>query len=145
MQTLPAKIDPIVLPPSTRPTAIPSLPGWAALQVATCSVEYRPDERGHWRNALTLPADLMPTELHRQALVSHIEALERFMAQTPERDEAAAKATLVTVTKLLLALPSAKLSETGAEARGEAFMVALEDVPCWATAEAVKGWYRGSH
>jgi hypothetical protein len=87
----------------------------------------------------------MPTELHRRTLVKHIEALERFMRQTPEHDETAAKATLITVTKLLLALPSAKMSETGAEARGEAFMVALEDVPFWATAEAVKGWYRDSH
>src|SRR5262245_13782237 len=129
MQVLPAKIDPILLPPSTRPTAIPSLPRWAALQVAMCSVEYQPDERGQWRNALTLPATLMPTELHRQALVQHIEVLERVMGQTPENDENAEKATLVTVTKMLLALPSARMNESSAEARGEAFMEALKDLP----------------
>lgn len=48
------------------------------------------------------------------------------------------------VTKMLLALAAPRTSETGAEAKGEAYMAALEDIPSWAVQEAVRGWYRGS-
>lgn len=47
------------------------------------------------------------------------------------------------VAKMAMALGGAKASETGAEAKGEAYMAALEDVPHWATAAAIRLWYRG--
>jgi hypothetical protein len=34
-------------------------------------------------------------------------------------------------------------NEAGAEASGEAFQAALDDVPTWAVAAAVRRWYRG--
>lgn len=43
----------------------------------------------------------------------------------------------------MLALPSSQQNEAGAEATGEAFQAALDDVPHWAVAAAVRRWYRG--
>lgn len=63
--------------------------------------------------------------------------------ETPDGDERAQQRTLVAVTKLTLTLASQKASHTAAEARGEAFMMALDDVPYWATEAAIRGWYRG--
>ena len=47
------------------------------------------------------------------------------------------------VTKLMLALPSHQQNQLGAEASGEAFMAALEDIPTWAVAAGAHRWYRG--
>lgn len=52
-------------------------------------------------------------------------------------------ATLIVLTKMMLSLPSSQQNEAGAEASGEAFQAALDDVPTWAVAAAVRRWYRG--
>jgi hypothetical protein len=43
----------------------------------------------------------------------------------------------------MLTLPSSQQNEAGAEATGEAFQDALDDVPPWAVKAAVRRWYRG--
>lgn len=83
---------------------------------------------------------LAPNE--RRALQAYRDALDAQMLQTPERDEAAEQATMVIVTKMLLVLPSQKVNDVGAEARAEAYMIALDDVASWAVEAAVRGWYR---
>jgi hypothetical protein len=50
---------------------------------------------------------------------------------------------LTLVVKLFLAKPSAAMTDMGAAARGEAYMLALYDLPAWAIAEAIKRWHRG--
>jgi len=50
---------------------------------------------------------------------------------------------LETVARLLLAFPTANMSEAIAAARKDAYQVALEDVPTWAVAAAGKRWVRG--
>jgi hypothetical protein len=98
---------------------------------------------GGFSEVLTLPANRLPSPAQRAAIEDHIVGLNKLVEQTPERDGTAEKATTVIVTKLLLALPGQRTSEAGAEAKGEAYMAALDDVPCWAVAEAVRRWYRG--
>lgn len=43
----------------------------------------------------------------------------------------------------MLALPVARQNEVGAEASGEAFLAALDDIPTWAVDEAIRRWHRG--
>jgi hypothetical protein len=51
--------------------------------------------------------------------------------------------TFVVVGKLMLALPSTAPSEASTVARGEAFMMALDDIPTWAVRAAARRWCRG--
>ena len=47
------------------------------------------------------------------------------------------------VTKLVMTLAGREMGEFAATAKGEAYTVALEDVPVWAVEEAARRWYRG--
>jgi hypothetical protein len=50
---------------------------------------------------------------------------------------------LAIIAKMLMAYPMANASEETGVARGGAFLDALDDVPPWAIAEAVRKWHRG--
>lgn len=140
-----ATIEPIPLPDQARPARMPSLPGWVELRLASTEKVTQPDpQTGKYREVMTLPTALLPTETQRRMLQQHVDALNRNCSKTPEADAGAEAAMLVIVTKMLLALASQRTSETGAEAKGEAYMAALDDVPAWAVDEAVRGWYRGT-
>lgn len=78
----------------------------------------------------------------RRTVEIYRDALDAQLQQTPERDEACENAMMVIVTKMLLVLPSQRVKEIGAEARAEAYLDALDDVPSWAVEAAVRGWYR---
>ncbi|AXK79955.1 hypothetical protein DW352_05145 [Pseudolabrys taiwanensis] len=79
----------------------------------------------------------------RAEIEKHVENLDALCAQTPLESGEWEGQTLIIITKLMLALPSAQQNEAGAEAAGEAFQAALEDVPTWAVAAAARRWYRG--
>jgi hypothetical protein len=64
-------------------------------------------------------------------------------ALLPPDEHAAAKERLALVTKMLMAKPIASASQEAGRARGEAYQAALEDVPPWAIAEAIRLWHRG--
>ena len=53
------------------------------------------------------------------------------------------KARLGLVANLLLASPIANGTQEAGRARAEAYLVALDDIPPWAIAEAIKRWHRG--
>lgn len=53
------------------------------------------------------------------------------------------EAALGLIGKMLLAYPMANGSAESGKARGEAYLDALDDVPPWAIAEAVRQWHRG--
>jgi len=90
-----------------------------------------------------LPASLTLSPAERAEIERHAGELEALCTQTPaDSDEWEAK-TLIIVTKLMLALPAAQQNEAGAEATGEAFQAALDDVPTWAVDAAMRRWYRG--
>ena len=47
------------------------------------------------------------------------------------------------VARLLLAFPAGNVSEAVAEARSEAYEIALEDVPAWTVKAAARRWIKG--
>ena len=50
---------------------------------------------------------------------------------------------LAVLTNMMMVLPSVMQNELSAEARGEAFMAALDDIPVWSVQAAIRKWYRG--
>lgn len=70
--------------------------------------------------------------------------LERLNEITGSDDAPAArKLRLGIVAKMLLAYPIASASTEAGRARAEAYLDALDDVPPWALAAAVRRWNRG--
>jgi len=92
----------------------------------------------------TVPSNLTLSPAERAEIERHVADLKSLCEQTPEANAIWAAATLVVVTKLMLALPSFQQNEAGAEASGEAFMAALDDIPTWAVAAAARRGHRGN-
>jgi hypothetical protein len=91
----------------------------------------------------TLPPGMMLASSEKKAIAAYAGELGKMLEHTPEKTATAEAETLVHVTKLMLALPGMRSSETGAEAAGEAYQAALDDMPPWAVAAAIRRWYRG--
>lgn len=72
----------------------------------------------------------------------HIAALADILVMTPEANPQCAEATTIAVSKMTMVLAGRESGEFAAEAKGEAYMDALEDVPCWAVKEALRKWNR---
>lgn len=119
------------------------MPAWVVSRVESAVENLQRDHTGEFRDVSTLPAALMPTQVQRTEMERHVHALRRLLSQTPAESEQAEKAVLVIVTKMLLALPAQKTTEEAVEAKGEAYLMALDDVPYWAVAEAWRLWCRG--
>lgn len=143
MATALAQIVPLPLPDLRRPERMPSLPGWVTSRAAALDMNLQPDPSGQFRDLLTLPPEKMLGQAEREAIDSHLGNLRSLLSRTPEAAQDAEAETLVLVTKMLLVLPSQRTTETGAEAKGEAYMDALEDVPSWAVRAGLRNWYRG--
>jgi len=79
----------------------------------------------------------------RAALEAHADNLRMALDDTPSASEAAEGEALIVLTKMLLALPAGQLNEAGAQAKGEAYMAAVDDLPIWAIKAALRSWYRG--
>lgn len=145
-QNLPAVIDPIPLPAPHRPELMPSLPRWAASQVASIDKNHQRDPvTGTYAEFWTLPAVLVPTPAQAMALRDHANEMRRRLTETPSQNEDCEKATVVLLTKMFLALPRAKTNDTEIEAKAEAYLDALDDVPSWAVQAAIRGWHRKSY
>lgn len=144
-----AKVEPILLPakPSRdrlhAPATMPFLPAWLDSRLVSMRAVHQADATGRHREVMTLPKGLMLNATERTAIERHVLALEPYLGWIPAADVKAEKATLAILTKMMFALPSQRRSEEGNEARGEAYMAALDDVTSWAVAEAVRLWYRG--
>lgn len=136
--------EPIPLPDVRRPDRMPSLPAWAASRIASMKDEHqRSTIDGKYRLVPTLPANLILNPAERAEAERAAVEIEALCRQTPANSDEFEAATLVIITKLMLALPAASQNDIGAEATGEAFQAALDDVPTWAVASAVRRWYRG--
>lgn len=92
----------------------------------------------------TLPTNLILDQAERDAIERHVADLEACYGPTPADDPSAEEKMVVVVTKMMLVLPAMKQNEASAETRGEAYMMALDDVPTWAVAAAVRRWFRGN-
>lgn len=135
--------EPIQLPDVLRLDRMPSLPAWVASRVASMKDEQQPTQAdGKWRTLPTLPANLILNPAERAEAERHAADLDALCKQTPAESDEWEAATLVVLTKMMLSLPSSQQNEAGAEASGEAFQAALDDVPTWAVAAAVRRWYR---
>jgi len=139
-----ALLEPLALPDPRRPAQMPSLPAWATSQLASLQEAQQPDQTGRYRSVMTLPASSMPNPAQRAAMEKHIADLVPMLSQTPAVSADYEAATLVLVTNLMLALPGQRTSEAGAEATGDAYLMALDDIPTWAVESAIRGWYRGA-
>jgi hypothetical protein len=85
---------------------------------------------------------LILSQPQRDAIAAHVAELEVYCA--PVAADAKTKVAIAAeVTKLMLVLPGMRQNDISAEARGEAYMAALDDVPLWAVAAAARLWYRG--
>jgi hypothetical protein len=123
---------------------MPSLPAWVALRTASVRSEVQPDpETRKWRRTPTLPSSLILNAAERDELESHIRELEALCKPTPGSSPDAEGAMLIDLTRMMLALSGPRQSEASAESRGEAYMVALDDLPPWAVRSAIRRWYRG--
>lgn len=75
----------------------------------------------------------------------HIAALDGIMTLTPENDPQFAEATTMAVLKMTMVLAGRENGDLASEAKGEAFIDALEDVPSWAVQEAMRKWHRAEY
>lgn len=91
----------------------------------------------------TLPAGMLLASSERRELERYVGALGGLLERTPMHSAAAEAETLVLVSKMMMALPAQKTGAAGAEATGEAYCAALDDIPPWAVAAAIRRWYRG--
>jgi hypothetical protein len=73
----------------------------------------------------------------------HIAALDSIMEMTPEAGAEFGQATTTAVSKMTMVLAGKEAGDFASEAKGEAFIDALEDVPSWAVQEAMRRWHRG--
>lgn len=90
-----------------------------------------------------MPASQILSGEQKMLVENHIHSMVPLFSMRPENDPSHAQATLIAVSKMQLSLAGKESGELAAEARGEAYMAALEDVPCWAVQEAARKWYRG--
>lgn len=140
------KIEAIATVDQRRPTQMSSLPGWLVSLRGSMATNLQIDPAtGRFADLLTIPADRMPTDQQRTMIADHIRSLNLYLIQTPQNDDAYEGRTIVAVTKLLLVLSLQKTSEQASDARAEAYMAALDDVPYWAVEEAIRKWYRSEY
>ena len=87
----------------------------------------------------------MPTAEQKMLIEQHILCLDQVLMMTPYEADQHGELTMVTVTKMMMVLPSNESGDLVAEAKGEAYMAALEDVPSWAVQEAMRKWHRAEY
>jgi hypothetical protein len=136
-------VEPIPVPDTRRIAKPVLLPPWAKVRLDTLKTAQQRDQSGRYRTILVLPAPLMLIPAQRAAIEQYTIAVAALLEQTPERDDCWGQRTLVGVSKLLMTLAGREGGQLAGEAKGEAYMAALDDVPYWATEEAARLWYRG--
>lgn len=142
MGTQLAIIEPIQQPDVRRPAKLSMLPSWVEQRCATCKKASQPDQAGIYREVPVLPRSLILAREQKMLVEQHVAALNAVLAMTPMEDISHGELTMTTVTKMTLVLPSKETGELAGEARAEAYMAALEDVPSWAVQEAMRRWHR---
>jgi hypothetical protein len=145
MGTQLAIIEPIQPPDVRRPAKLSMLPRWVEERCASLRKASQPDQAGIYREVQALPKSLILGREQKMLVEQHVAALNAVLAMTPVKDIRHGELTMTTVTKMTLVLPSKEVGELAGEARGEAFMAALDDVPSWAVQEAMRKWHRAEY
>jgi hypothetical protein len=131
------------LPDVNRVGPMPSLPAWVASRIASLQIDLqRNPETGRYEQMPLLPASLILTEREKADVLQHVEDLRSLCACTPETSAEAEQWLVLELTKFLSFTPSQGQNEFSAEARGEAFVDALADLPVWAVVRAIKRFRR---
>lgn len=140
-----AIIEPIQPPDVRRPGKLGTFPQWVTQRCDILRKESQPDKSGKRRDVPVLPKDLILGEAQKVLIEQHVTDLTSMLSMTPYNDGSHGELTLVTVTKMTLVLPSKETGDLAGEAKGEAYMAALEDVPSWAVQEAMRKWHRAEY
>jgi hypothetical protein len=140
-----AKIAPIPLPDVHRPAKLTSLPRWVEERCECLKMDMQPGPSGRYQQTPVLPKEMIPSETQRGLITNHASAIDSILGMTPENDYQHGQQVALSIGKLLLALPSKESGDLAMEAKSEAYMAALEDVPFWAVQEAMRRWYRGEY
>jgi len=112
----------------------PELQAWRRISLGTIQHPGMPI-RKYLAGALTLTAD------ERAKMVAKVDEL-RAISEADDNQENR-KSRLGVVGNMLMAYPTAGGSEESGRARAGAYLAALDDVPPWSIAEAVRRWHRG--
>lgn len=135
--------EPLQLPDVRRLERMPSLPAWVGSRIGSLKTETQPDPlTGKWRATPTLPSNLILKPNERKAVIQHVDELTLLCKQTPVADVRWQQQVWISLTKMMLVMPTFTQNEMSAEARGEAYLMALDDVPVWAVEAAIRRWYR---
>lgn len=135
-------IEPLKLPDLARPDRMPSLPAWVGSRIESVREVMQKDASGKHRLTVVLPAGMVLGSSERRQITEHAVGLRKTLAYTPDTSAEAEAEMLVIITKMMLAKPGMRSSEAGAEATGEVYQIALEDIPPWAVTAALRRWYR---
>lgn len=138
----PSHPDRLQLPDVRRPEQMQSLPVWVGSRIASLRDDMQRDQTGKWRPVTTIPKSSMLMVAEREEIEQHAAALDRLCDDTPTKSTSAEAAMLVVVTKMMMVLPTTTQNEQSAEARGEAFMYALDDIPVWSVQAAIRKLHR---
>jgi hypothetical protein len=138
-------IELIPLPDVRRVGKLCSLPQWVEERLGALKSEPQPDATGKHRMVPVLPMALILGRDHKSLIEHHVSALERTLAMTPTENPKCAEVTMIAVSKMGMVLAGRESGEYAAEARGEAYMDALDDVPSWAVQEAIRKWHRAEY
>jgi hypothetical protein len=137
-----SKIEPLKLPDLARPDRMPSLPAWVGSRIESVREVMQKDASGKHRMMAVLPQGMTLGSSERKQLEAHAGALRKTLDYTPDNSAEAEAEMLVIVTKMMLAKPGMRASEAGTEATGEAYQIALGDLPPWSVTAALRRWYR---
>ena len=131
-------IAPLPVPATVNPT--PAWPAWLTAMERSLRQDPRTGNTEDRRILATLP-----TPSQRLAIEKHRDQCAALLARTPLNDEDCRKRTFGHIAKLMLAKPSRVGGPETTEARGETYVIALDDVPTWAVEAAIRKWHRGEH
>lgn len=145
MGTALTTIEPIQPPDVRRPAKLTMLPPWVQQRCNLLGKEHQPSQDGIHREVPVLPSNLILDHRQKVLIERHITDLALILEMTPLNDERHGELTLTTVTKMTLVLPGRESGDLAAEAKGEAYMAALDDVPSWAVQEAMRKWHRSEY
>jgi hypothetical protein len=124
-------IEPIQPPDVRRPARLSKLPQWVEQRLTVLRREAQPDPTtGKHREVPVLPRSLI---------------LGKEQKMLPEAGADFGEATTIAVSKMTMVLAGKEAGELASEAKGEAFIDALEDVPSWAVQEAMRKWHRAEY
>lgn len=140
-----AIIEPIPPPDVRRPAKLTTFPPWLMQRFNTLGQGSQPDQAGNHRQVPVLPRSLILGKEQKMLVERHVSALTDILAMTPYEDESHGSLTMQTVTKMMLVLPSRESGDLVGQAKGEAYMAALDDVPSWAVQEAMRKWHRAEY